>query len=298
MSTELQRRGFKQKGKLTLMFALLFAACALLTQCTTGANQTGVSGNNDSSSPEITTTAEPTATPQPTATPNPTSVPEPTATPIPSDWYIDESGHIPTDVKMLMQPSCWGKESYCLTRNEEGKLVCQRWAKQTLKKEWILPEEMLEVGGLKEMYINCYTDPKDGEEVFNCILQHTFTEYILGPEQEQEVAYIYKAGKGLLVVYDSFVMDFGMLSFVTTDDELIQVTCSKYTTLQSFSWKLEEGCYIDYDNILHCHTVYDKNGTKIGKILPKDHSGEYNDNTTFYEPLDKPSTPEWFDVEE
>lgn len=285
MSMKSQRRGFRRRIRVIALIAALLAACALLTQCTAGNSAVDkdsyVVGMKDSVSPEVTT--EPT--------------PEPTDTPIPSDWYIDENGNIPTDVEMIYPPQTWPSLAYCITRNEEGKLVCQMWSNLSLQKEWKLPEEILEVGNFKVMETIRYTDKKDGEEVFACFLDYDDSIKVLGPEQEPRVFYMQKAGKELLIVYNSYCADMGILTFTTPDGKVFRVYVRETMPLKVYCWQLEKGIYIDYDEDWHGNRIYDKNGNVIG--FPEAESyNECNGDTTFYEPFNKPTIPEWNDVEE
>lgn len=281
MSMKSQRRGFRRRIRVIALIAALLAACALLTQCTAGNfaadRDTDVAGVKGSVSPEITT--EPTA--------EPTTTPEPTATPIPSDWYIDENGNIPTDVEMIYPPQTWPSLAYCITRNEEGKLVCQMWSNLSLQKEWKMPEEVLEVGNFKVMETIRYTDKKDGEEVFACFLDIDDGIKVLGPGQEPRVFYMQKAGKELLIVYNSYSADMGELTFTTPDGKVYKVYSSETMPLKAYCWQLEKGIYIDYNPE---YLIYDKNGTAIG--YPWAHKEGFD------KPFDKPTIPEWNDVEE
>ena len=281
MSMKSQRRGFRRRIRVIALIAALIAACALLTQCTAGNSATDrdadVAGVKGSVSPEI--TKEPTA--------EPTTTPEPTATPIPSDWYIDENGNIPTDVEMIYPPQSWPSMAYCTTRNEEGKLVCQMWSNLSLQKEWKIPEEILEVGDFKAMSVKCYTDIKDGEEVFTCFLDYDDNVSVLGPGQKPRVFYMQKAGKELFIVYNSYSADVGSLTFTTPDGKVYRVYSSETMPLKAYCWQLEKGIYIDYNPE---YLIYDKNGTAIG--YPWAHKEGFD------KPFDKPTIPEWNDVEE
>lgn len=291
MNGDTQRRRFRRRIRFIALITALLAACALLTQCTAGDSaadkDSDVVGMKDSVSPEVTT--EPTS--------EPTTTPEPTATPIPSDWYVDENGNIPTDIEMICPPQSWPSLAYCITRNEEGKLVCQMWSNLSLQKEWKMPEEVLEVGNFKVMETIRYTDKKDGEEVFACFLDIDDGIKVLGPEQELRVFYMQKAGKELLIVYNSYCADMGILTFTTPDDKVFNITLNEAMPLEVYCWQLEKGIYIDYDGDWHGNRIYDKNGNVIG--FPEAESyNEGNGDTTFYKPFNKPTIPEWNDVEE
>ena len=291
MSMKSQRRGFRRRIRVIALIAALLAACALLTQCTAGDSaadrDADVAGVKGSVSPEI--TKEPTA--------EPTTTPEPTATPIPSDWYIDEEGNIPTDVKMIYPPEWIASYSYCITRNGEGKLVCQMWKNLSLQKEWKIPEEILEVGDFKAMSVYCYTDKKDGEEVFTCFLDYDDGTAVLGPEQELRVFYMQKAGKELLIVYNSYWADMGELTFTTPDGKVFRVYSSETMPLEVYCWQFEKGIYIDFDFDYYCNLIYYGDGTEMG--FPKVKDADTTKGTTiFYKPFNKPTIPEWNDVEE
>ena len=286
MSMKSQRRGFRRRIRVIALIAALLAACALLTQCTAG-NSTAdkdsdVVGMKDSASPEA--TAEP--------MPEPTATSEPTETPIPSDLCIDDKGNIPKGVKPIYPPTSFDSKSYCITRNEEGKLVCQMWERLSLRREWRMPEEILDAEDITEMSVYQYTDIKDGGDIFVCLLDSDYSVEVLGPEQKLRAFYMKKAGKELLIVYNSHSDDIDQSTYTTPDGKVYRIYSGDSMPMQVYCWQLEEGIYIDHNSK---YLIYDKNGTVIGYPTEEGYDGY---TMHFAEPFDNPTIPEWNDVEQ
>lgn len=294
MNRESQRRGFKQKSKFIMMLALLFAACALLTQCTAGDRDADVSGMNASASPEV--TAAPTPTPEPTPTPVPTPVP----TPRPSDWYIDGNRNIPFEVEMICPPSSHTGQSSCVALNEDGKPVCQVWEWETLKREWELPEEILNYGEYKKVGVYWYDDEKTGDSLFYCHLYIDYDEWTnesLGPMGVSGVFYMRRNDKDMLIVYNSYTSAVGAMGFTTPDGMLYRFQVHNAYPIDVYCWQMGEGIYLDWCAEKDNYMVFDKDGVVIG--LPKvEDVDPVDEHIIFAEPFDKPLIAEWDDVEE
>ena len=110
----------KRTLTLTLIAIIFMTAMLVIVGCTEG----NIVINTKEPTVEPTDEPTPTPTPEPTATPTPT--PEPTATHIPEDWYIDDTGNIPTDVHMLYPPfGTTVLEQYCIVSNENGDFIVE-----------------------------------------------------------------------------------------------------------------------------------------------------------------------------
>lgn len=310
MSTELQHGRCKQRVKLIMMLAALLAACALLTQCTVVGKQMNSNVSDEpmlggiSATPahEAVETQMPKLTPKITTTPCPKSETTPTTTPKPTGVlmengrYIDAEGNIPNNVDMIFPPRSWNVKSYCITRNEKGKLVCQMWEKLSLQKEWLIPESILEYDELKVIYPYCYTDKRDGKEVFTCFFKINDIRELAGFWREfGGIYYMQKNGKEFMIEYNTFAMDQWDFLFTTAEGEVYRVNVDEDMPFMVFRWQFEEGCYVVADS--YFDTVYDKNHMEIGDASIDEYDEE-NGIISFVEPFDKPIIPEWDDVED
>lgn len=211
--------------------------------------------------PTVEPTDEPTPTPTPEPTATPTPTPEPTATPIPEDWYIDDTGNIPTDVHMLYPPfGTTVLEQYCIVSNENGDFILQQWVKYELTGEWNLPKEMFEVGAFTNLYGGLSN--KDGVEVLDIRLyygQNTKDNGIV----DTEVLYLQKENKEITIIYNSsslvpcegtlYACSDGSVYFVYVGGVVAPV----YTV---YYWKFEPGVYVQD------HYLYQADGTSIGYL--------------------------------
>ena len=251
------------KSRISVLIAsLLIAAVLVMAGCTTEGNSV-----QNSKEPQLTLepTAEPTAEPTPTPTPEPTATPtptpEPTATPIPEDWYIDDTGNIPTDVHMLYPP--FGptvRSQYCVIENEEGGFILQQWVEYKLVKEWNIPKEMFEVGAFTNLYGGLSNI--DSVEVLDIRLyygQDTEDKGIV----DTEVLYLQKDGKEITIIYNSssYVPCEGTL-YACSDGSVYFVYVGGVDTpvYTVYYWKFEPGVYVQ-DQCL-----YEADGTYIGSI--------------------------------
>ena len=244
-----------KRTTLTLIAIIFMTAMLVIVGCTEG----NIVINTKEPTVEPTDEPTPTPTPEPTATPTPT--PEPTATPIPEDWYIDDTGNIPTDVHMLYPP--FGptvRSQYCVIENEEGDFILQQWVEYKLVKEWNIPKEMFEVGAFTNLYGGLSN--KDGVEVLDICLyygQDTEDKGIV----DTEVLYLQKENKEITIIYNSsslvpcegtlYACSDGSVYFVYVGG----VDTPVYTV---YYWKFEPGVYVQ-DQCL-----YEADGTYIGSI--------------------------------
>lgn len=319
MRTESKHTVYKQKVKLFIMLAVLLAACALLTQCSVIGNNhvsdestiNGVSATPKHESvetqmPKLTPKITPTPCPEfetiPTPTPSPKSETIPTPTPKPrgpikeNGRYIDVEGNIPKTVDMIFPPRSWNVKSYCITRNEKGKLVCQMWEKLSLQKEWLIPESILEYDELKVIYPYCYTDKLDGKEVFTCFFKINDIRELAGFWREfGGIFYMQKDGKELMIEYNTFAMDQWDFLFTTVEGEVYEVNVHEDSPFTVFRWQLEEGCYVVAD--YYFDTVYDKNHWDLGYPYCDEYDEE-NGIISFWEPFEDWEIPKWTDIEE
>ena len=243
-----------------LIASLLIAAVLVMAGCTAEGNSV-----QNSKEPQLTSepTAEPTAEPttEPTAEPTEAPTPEPTETPIPEDWYIDDTGNIPTDVHMLYPP--FGptvRSQYCVIENEEGDFILQQWVEYKLVKEWNIPKEMFEVGAFTNLYGGLSN--KDGVEVLDICLyygQDTEDKGIV----DTEVLYLQKENKEITIIYNSsslvpcegtlYACSDGSVYFVYVGGVVAPV----YTV---YYWKFEPGVYVQDE------CLYEADGTYIGYL--------------------------------
>ena len=245
----------KRTLTLTLIAIIFMTAMLVIVGCTEG----NIVINTKEPTVEPTDEPTPTPTPEPTATPTPT--PEPTATPIPEDWYIDDTGNIPTDVHMLYPPfGTTVLEQYCIVSNENGDFILQEWVKYELTGEWNIPKEMFEVGAFTNLYGGLSN--KDGVEVLDICLyygQDTEDKGIV----DTEVLYLQKENKEITIIYNSsslvpcegtlYACSDGSVYFVYVGG----VGAPVYTV---YYWKFEPGVYVQD------HYLYQADGTSIGYL--------------------------------
>ncbi len=310
MRTESKHEGCRQRIKLTMMLAALLAACTLLTQCTVVGKQMnsyvsdesmlhGVSEvpkheSVETQMPKLTPKITPSPCPKSESTPMPT--PKPTGAIMENGRYIDAEGNIPKHVDMIFPPRSWNVKSYCITRNEKGKLVCQMWKKLSLQKEWLIPESILEYDELKVIYPYCYTDKRDGKEVFTCFFKINDIRELAGFWREfGGMFYMQKDEKELMIEYNTFAMDYWDYLFTTVEGEVYEVIVDEDMPFMVFRWQLEEGCYIVSDS--YYDRVYDKNHREIGDASYHEYDEE-NGIISFWEPFEDWEIPKWTDIEE
>ena len=260
----------KRTLTLTLIAIIFMTAMLVIVGCTEG----NIVINTKEPTDEPTDEPTHTPTPEPTATPTPT--PEPTATPIPEDWYIDDTGNIPTDVHMLYPPfGTTVLEQYCIVSNENGEFILQEWVKYELTGEWNIPKEMFEVGAFTNFEGGLFET-----DVVALILyygQDTVDKGIV----DTEVTYLQKDDKEITIVYNSssrvpcegtlYACSDGSVYFVYVGG----VGAPVYTV---YYWKFEPGVYVQD------HCLYEADGTAIGYI--DWYQGNYNINNipaTIYE---------------
>ena len=251
------------KSRISVLIAsLLIAAVLVMAGCTAEGNSV-----QNSKEPQLTLepTAEPTAEPTPTPTPEPTATPTPTpaptATPIPEDWYIDDTGNIPTDVHMIY-PSFGTTvlEQYCIVSNENGEFILQEWVKYELTGEWNIPKEMFEVGAFTNLRGGLSnTDDVDVVDLILYYGQHTEDNGIV----DTEIRYLQKDDKEITIIYNSssrvpcegilYACSDGSVYFVYVGG----VGAPVYTV---YYWKCEPGVYVQ-DGYL-----YESDGTSIGYL--------------------------------
>ena len=239
----------KRTLTLTLIAIILMTAMLVIVGCTEGNI--------------VINTKEPTVEPtdEPTDEPTHTPTPEPTATPIPEDWYIDDTGNIPTDVHMLYPP--FGptvRSQYCVIENEEGGFILQQWVEYKLVKEWNIPKEMFEVGAFTNLYGGLSNI--DSVEVLDIRLyygQDTEDKGIV----DTEVLYLQKDGKEITIIYNSssYVPCEGYL-YACSDGSVFfvyggGVGAPVYTV---YYWKFEPGVYVQD------HHLYESDGTDVGYL--------------------------------
>ena len=270
-----------------LIASLLIAAVLVMAGCTAEGNSV-----QNSKEPQLTSapTAEPTAEPTaaPTAEPTEAPTPEPTETPIPEDWYIDDTGNIPTDVHMLYPP--FGptvRSQYCVIENEEGGFILQQWVEYKLVKEWNIPKEMFEVGAFTNLYGGLSN--KDGVEVLDICLyygQDTEDKGIV----DTEVLYLQKEDKEITIIYNSsslvpcagslYACSDGSVYFVYVGG----VVAPEYTV---YYWKFEPGVYVQD------HYLYEADGTSIGYL----YWDNWDEDNQYYDIGGVPGTIyEWDDI--
>lgn len=277
MRTESKHEDCRQRFKLIMMLAVMLAACALLTQCTVVGKQMNnyvsdesmLHGVSEVPKHESVETQMPKLTPKITPTPCPKSETTPTPTPKPTGVlmengrYIDAEGNIPKNVDMIFPPRSWNVKFYCITRNEKGKLVCQMWKKLSLQKEWLIPENILEYDELKVIYPYCYTDKRDGKEVFTCFFKINDIRELAGFWREfGGIFYMQKDGKEFMIEYNTFAMDHWDCLFTTAEGEIYQVNVDEDRAFRVFRWQFEKGCYVVAKSSYN--TVYDENHMEIG----------------------------------
>ena len=253
----------KRTLTLTLIAIIFMTAMLVIVGCTEG----NIVINTKEPTVEPTDEPTPTPTPEPTATPTPT--PEPTATPIPEDWYIDDTGNIPTDVHMLYPPfGTTVLEQYCIVSNENGEFILQEWVKYELTGEWNIPKEMFEVGAFTNLMGGSYQI--DGGEVVDLILyygQDTADKGIV----DTEVSYLQKDDKEITFIYNSssrvpcegtlYACSDGSVYFVYVGG----VGAPVYTV---YYWKFEPGVYVQ-DGYL-----YESDGTDVGYLYWDNWNGQ------------------------
>lgn len=249
----------KRTLTLTLIAIIFMTAMLVMVGCTEG--NIVINTKEPTVEPTIKPTDEPTHTPTPEPTATPTPTPEPTATPIPEDWYIDDTGNIPTDVHMLYPPfGTTVLEQYCIVSNENGEFILQEWVKYELTGEWNIPKEMFEVGAFTNLYGG--VSNIDSVEVLHFRLyygQNTKDNGIV----DTEVLYLQKEDKEITIVYNSsswvpyagtlYACSDGSVYFVYTGG----VVAPEYTV---YYWKFEPGVYVQD------HCLYEADGTYIGYL--------------------------------
>ena len=249
----------KRTLTLTLIAIIFMTAMLVIVGCTEG--NIVINTKEPTVEPTIKPTDEPTPTPTPEPTATPTPTPDPTATPIPEDWYIDDTGNIPTDVHMIY-PSVGTTvlEQYCIVSNENGDFILQEWVKYELTGEWNIPKEMFEVGAFTNLMGGSYQI--DGGEVVDIILyygQDTADKGIV----DTEVSYLQKDDKEITFIYNSssrvpcegtlYAYSDGSVYFVYVGGVVAPV----YTV---YYWKFEPGVYVQD------HYLYQADGTSIGYL--------------------------------
>ena len=246
----------KRTLTLTLIAIIFMTAMLVIVGCTEG--NIVINTKEPTVEPTIKPTDEPTPTPTSEPTATPTSTPEPTATPIPEDWYIDDTGNIPTDVHMLYPP--FGptvRSQYCVIENENGEFILQEWVKYELTGEWNIPKEMFEVGAFTNLWGGL-----SSTDVLSIVLyygQDTEDNGIV----DTEVRYLQKDDKEITIIYNSsswvpcagylYACSDGSVYFVYTGG----VVVPKFTV---YYWKFEPGVY-GQDECL-----YKSDGSYIGSI--------------------------------
>ena len=244
-----------KRTTLTLIAIIFMTAMLVIVGCTEG----NIVINTKEPTVEPTDEPTPTPTPEPTATPTPT--PEPTATPIPEDWYIDDTGNIPTDVHMLYPPfGTTVLEQDCIVSNENGDFILQQWVEYKLVKEWNIPKEMFEVGAFTNLYGGLSN--KDSVEVLDIRLyygQNTKDKGIV----DTEVLYLQKDDKEITIIYNSssqvpcagtlYACSDGSVYFVYVGGVVAPV----YTV---YYWKFEPGVYVQDEYL------YEADGTDVGYL--------------------------------
>ena len=244
---------------LTLIAIIFMTAMLVIVGCTEG--NIVINTKEPTVEPTIKPTDEPTPTPTPEPTATPTPTPEPTATPIPEDWYIDDTGNIPTDVHMLYPPfGTTVLEQYCIVSNENGDFILQQWVDYKLVKEWNIPKEMFEVGAFTNLCGGLSNT--DSVEVVDLVLyygQYTEEKGIV----DTEVRYLQKDDKEITIIYNSsswvpfsghlYACSDGSVYFVYVGGVVAPV----YTV---YYWKFEPGVYVQ-DQCL-----YEADGTYIGYL--------------------------------
>ena len=248
----------KRTLTLTLIAIIFMTAMLVIVGCTEG--NIVINTKEPTVEPTIKPTDEPTPTPTPEPTATPTPTPEPTATPIPEDWYIDDTGNIPTDVHMLYPPFGTSLEQHCIVSNENGDFILQQWVKYKLVKEWNIPKEMFEVGAFTNLRGG--TPTIDGADALDLILYYGQDTYDKGIV-DTEVRYLQKDDKEITFIYNSsswvpfegylYSCSDGSVYFVYTGG----VDAPVYTV---YYWKFEPGVYVQ-DQCL-----YEADGTYIGSI--------------------------------
>ena len=246
----------KRTLTLTLIAIIFMTAMLVMVGCTEG--NIVINTKEPTVEPTIKPTDEPTPTPTPEPTATPTPTPEPTATPIPEDWYIDDTGNIPTDVHMLYPPfGTTVLEQYCIVSNENGEFILQEWVKYELTGEWNIPQKMFEVGAFTNFEGGLFET-----DVVALILyygQDTVDKGIV----DTEVTYLQKDDKEITIIYNSstripcagtlYACSDGSVYFVYVGGVVAPV----YTV---YYWKFEPGVYVQ-DQCL-----YEADGTYIGSI--------------------------------
>ena len=249
----------KRTLTLTLIAIIFMTAMLVIVGCTEG--NIVINTKEPTVEPTIKPTDEPTPTPTPEPTATPTPTPEPTATPIPEDWYIDDTGNIPTDVHMLYPPfGTTVLEQYCIVSNENGDFILQEWVKYELTGEWNIPKEMFEVGAFTN--VRGGLSNTDDVHVVDLILyygQHTEDNGIV----DTEIRYLQKDDKEITIIYNSssrvpcegilYACSDGSVYFVYVGG----VVAPEYTV---YYWKFEPGVYVQ-DGYL-----YESDGTSIGYL--------------------------------
>lgn len=249
----------KRTLTLTLIAIIFMTAMLVIVGCTEG--NIVINTKEPTVEPTIKPTDEPTPTPTPEPTATPTPTPEPTATPIPEDWYIDDTGNIPTDVHMLYPPfGTTVRSQYCVIENEEGDFILQQWVEYKLVKEWNIPKEMFEVGAFTNLYGG--VSNTDSVEVLDIRLyygQDTKDNGIV----DTEVLYLQKEDKEITIIYNSsslvpcagslYACSDGSVYFVYVGG----VVAPEYTV---YYWKFEPGVYVQDE------CLYKSDGSYIGSI--------------------------------
>ena len=245
-----------KRTTLTLIAIIFMTAMLVIVGCTEG--NIVINTKEPTVEPTIKPTDEPTPTPTPEPTATPTPTPEPTATPIPEDWYIDDTGNIPTDVHMLYPPfGTTVLEQYCIVSNENGDFILQEWVKYELTGEWNIPKEMFEVGAFTNLWGGL-----SSTDVLSIVLyygQDTEDNGIV----DTEVRYLQKDDKEITIIYNSsswvpcegylYACSDGSVYFVYTGG----VVVPKFTV---YYWKCEPGVYVQD------HYLYQADGTSIGYL--------------------------------
>lgn len=254
----------KRTLTLTLIAIIFMTAMLVIVGCTEG--NIVINTKEPTVEPTIKPTDEPTPTPTPEPTATPTPTPEPTATPIPEDWYIDDTGNIPTDVHMLYPPfGTTVLEQYCIVSNENGDFILQEWVKYELTGEWNIPKEMFEVGAFTNLWGGL-----SSTDVLSIVLyygQDTEDNGIV----DTEVRYLQKDDKEITIIYNSsswvpcagylYACSDGSVYFVYTGG----VVVPKFTV---YYWKCEPGVYVQ-DQYL-----YQADGTDVGYLDWDDWNGQ------------------------